>query len=210
MLAVTLALLGVGSWGVALLKQEFDPAWFLPPHTYLAKFLTVSREFYPGDGEQATVYLSGVNYTTSLGDVASLIDKIEQQEVVHDVDSWYPAFQSYANTHYNASMFFIIRSRFVSFSNDLFFIGLPSGRLNDTAFKDLFGRFIFSPTGSRFRSKFLFYGSPRCLKPSPPIKVCNLSYYQRKGDNILRLFFRSPVLNLNLKSSKALLNTYQL
>jgi hypothetical protein len=105
-LAVTLLLLGAGSWGVAMLKQEFDPAWFLPPHTYLAKFLNVSRQFYPGDGEQATVYLSGVNYSTSLSDVASLIDKIDQQEVVQEVDSWYPAFQSYANTHYNASTYF--------------------------------------------------------------------------------------------------------
>jgi hypothetical protein len=105
-LAVTLLLLGAGSWGVAMLKQEFDPAWFLPPHTYLAKFLNVSRQFYPGDGEQATVYLSGVNYSNSLSDVASLIDKIDQQEVVQEVDSWYPAFQSYANTHYNASAYF--------------------------------------------------------------------------------------------------------
>lgn len=103
-LAVTLGLLGAGTWGLALLKQEFDPAWFLPPYTYLSKYLTVSRQYYPGDGEQATVYLSGVNYSTSLGYVASLIDKIEQQDVVQEVDSWYPAFQSYANTHYNASM----------------------------------------------------------------------------------------------------------
>jgi len=99
----TAVLLGAGGWGLALLRQEFDPAWFLPPDSYLSEYLTASRRFYPGDGEPATVFLSGVNHSANLGAIAALVDQIERQDVVQEVDAWYPLFQTYANSHFNTS-----------------------------------------------------------------------------------------------------------
>jgi hypothetical protein len=38
-LLVTAVLLGVSVWGNVLLRQEFDPMWFLPKDSYLSLYV---------------------------------------------------------------------------------------------------------------------------------------------------------------------------
>ena len=44
---VTLGILGVGIYGNILLRQEFDPTWFLPADTYLSKWFTANKKYFP-------------------------------------------------------------------------------------------------------------------------------------------------------------------
>jgi hypothetical protein len=43
LLAVTVALTGLGIWGNVLLEQRFDPTWFLPPESYLARWFQANQ-----------------------------------------------------------------------------------------------------------------------------------------------------------------------
>jgi len=43
-LAVTVALAGLGAWGAADLRQEFDPAWFLPKDSYLFHWSSITSK----------------------------------------------------------------------------------------------------------------------------------------------------------------------
>jgi hypothetical protein len=102
----TLVLLSFGGWGLTLLRQEFDPVWFLPPESYIAKYFSSSRKYYPSDGESGTIYFNNVNYSSNLDVVANLVRRLEDEDIIKKVDAWYPYFENYANTHFNTSMSF--------------------------------------------------------------------------------------------------------
>jgi hypothetical protein len=44
LLVFTAALTGLGIWGNLLLEQRFDPTWFLPPDSYLARWFNANQE----------------------------------------------------------------------------------------------------------------------------------------------------------------------
>ena len=49
-IVITLGITGCGIWGNILLRQEFDPSWFLPAETYLAKWFKVNKMYFPFGG----------------------------------------------------------------------------------------------------------------------------------------------------------------
>ncbi|XP_059488991.1 protein patched homolog 2-like [Neocloeon triangulifer] len=154
-------LLIVGSWGLSLLRQEFDPVWFLTQSSYLFKYFDKSKQYYPGDGEPGNIFLSGFNHSEHLDSIANLIQRLqEQKDIIKEVDAWYPPFQTYSNVHFNTS--------------------LPVEKLDDARFKDILGKFLFSPSGSKYRRKFMFFGTPRCRKPAPPVKISSFDFKFRK------------------------------
>ena len=53
MLLVTCGLLAVNAWGLSQLRQEFNPLWFLPSDSYLAKYHRAVETYFPNEGEQA-------------------------------------------------------------------------------------------------------------------------------------------------------------
>ena len=44
---VTLSILGAGIYGNILLRQLFDPTWFVPPDTYLGKWFLANKKYFP-------------------------------------------------------------------------------------------------------------------------------------------------------------------
>ena len=50
-LVVTSVLLGFSVWGNILLKQEFNPIWFLPSESYLAQWHKYNSQYFPSQGE---------------------------------------------------------------------------------------------------------------------------------------------------------------
>ncbi|CAB3372797.1 Hypothetical predicted protein [Cloeon dipterum] len=160
-LVCTATLLIFGSWGLSMLRQEFDPIWFLPQSTYLFKYFDKSKKFYPSDGEPGTIFLSNFNHYDHLNSIADMIDRLEEQkDIIKEVDAWYTPFQKYSNTHFNTS--------------------LPGEKLSEDRFHDILGRFLFSPTGSKYRMKFIFNGTPRCLLDAPPVKISSFDFKFRK------------------------------
>jgi hypothetical protein len=107
-LITTILLSSIGVFGLANLRQDFDPTWLLPSQSYLAKFMNASRIFYPSDGYPISIYISNVSHSAHLKDIASLVERVERQDVVHAVDAWYPPFEIYANSHFNASKSFML------------------------------------------------------------------------------------------------------
>ena len=56
---VTLGILGVGIYGNILLRQEFDPTWFLPADTYLSKWFTANKKYFPFGKFLHTIIITG-------------------------------------------------------------------------------------------------------------------------------------------------------
>ena len=50
-LLFTCGLTALGSYGVTELKQEFNPAWFLPPGSYLNQWLDQKELYFPNKGK---------------------------------------------------------------------------------------------------------------------------------------------------------------
>ncbi len=55
--AVTLALFGVGVWGTYLMQVEFDPIKLLPSDSYLRRFYDLKDLHYPTDGWTARLLM---------------------------------------------------------------------------------------------------------------------------------------------------------
>lgn len=55
-------------WGTVCLEVRFESIWFLPPDTYLRQWFEATDDYFPGDGEIGTVYITGKNR----GPIASL------------------------------------------------------------------------------------------------------------------------------------------
>ena len=50
-LLATSVLLGLSVWGNMLLRQEFNPIWFLPSESYLAQWHKYNSQYFPSQGE---------------------------------------------------------------------------------------------------------------------------------------------------------------
>jgi hypothetical protein len=46
-LALTLAFMSVGTWGVVLIRQHFDPILLLPTESYLRQWIDVHDKHFP-------------------------------------------------------------------------------------------------------------------------------------------------------------------
>ena len=53
-LVLTCVLLGFSVWGNILLRQEFNPIWFLPRESYLAQWHKYNSQYFPSQGEHNT------------------------------------------------------------------------------------------------------------------------------------------------------------
>ncbi len=86
-LIITLALLGVGTWGTLLIRQEFDPVLFLPGDSYLRRFIDSQKLHYPQNGWSAEVYTgpipgAGADLEKELFKLDSLV--LEMEEMSQD------------------------------------------------------------------------------------------------------------------------------
>lgn len=84
------------------LQQRFDPTWFIPEETYLYKYLMIKRDLYPNMGNEASVYMGKLNYTSQLQDIRHISDEISNRtDIVNNVQSWIVPFTEFVQTYYS-------------------------------------------------------------------------------------------------------------
>lgn len=167
-IAVATAVTGAAVAGNVLLEQRFDPTWFLPPDTYLAKWFQATKRYFPFGADRVTVYFSGVDPVGEFDRIHRLALSLEEQtDIVSNVDSWTKGFAAYYNRH---------------FGNTLGGGRLPKAKLTEETFSKRFTQFLFSPRGGLYRSKFVFEGDDkalRCRSPAPPLALSEVTFTHR-------------------------------
>ena len=151
-LALTSLLLSIGAWGSLCLKQEFDPAWFLPPGTYLADWFQFNKELFPGDGELGTVFFSDTPLPEQLDRVEALMKVLEgREDILREVDSWTTAYSAW-----------MIKS-------DLWPPNSSLSQLPKSLFRETLTQFLYSPTGAKYQARFTFSKPLECGLDAPDI-----------------------------------------
>jgi len=144
----TLGLFGVSVWGNILLRQEFNPIWFLPPDSYLAQWHQYNAKFFPSSGEKVTVFLGDLQLPEELGKLEQIHSELEAQtDTIVNIDSWYLGFKQYVD---------------LNFQEDG-----PVVDMSSEMFNERLVQYLFSPLGSQYRFLFHFNDTLRCGQPSP-------------------------------------------
>lgn len=87
--------------GLLLLRQKFDPSWFIPQNTYLADFISQSRELYPSMGSEVFILMGRLNYTEDMDKIVHLdleIRSDNQTDIIHHVEGWPKPFSDFVKT----------------------------------------------------------------------------------------------------------------
>ena len=96
MVLLTLGLAAVGILGLSRLRQEFNPVWFIPPQSYLAKWFAANEYYFPREGETVKINIAQVDFSEELPKIESLVARLEEEtEILSNVDSWYTKFKEY-------------------------------------------------------------------------------------------------------------------
>ena len=158
----TLALTGVSIWGNVLIEQKFDPAWFLPPDTYMFKWFQMNKEYFPFGGARVTVHAAGIDPSKDLRGLYDFTLKIEDAtDIVDNVDSWATGFVDYYNRN------------FASVEK------LPEKVLDHDEFAEKFTQFLFSPRGSRYRERFIFEKPLTCGEPASKLLLSEITFQHK-------------------------------
>ncbi|CAL8090383.1 unnamed protein product [Orchesella dallaii] len=153
---VTFGMFGVNIWGNILLRQEFNPIWFLPQDSYLFKYFAARDKFFPEKGEEGFVLMSGVDLNSNLPKLESLLLEFENSSFVHEIDAWYPPFKNYVNTNFGKD--------------------IPNRELTDKEFSKYLGKFLFSPSGGKYQSRFKFDSNLTCGKRAPIVELSSANF----------------------------------
>jgi len=95
---LTVSLLGVNIWGTVLMRQEFNPLWFIPTSTYLAQYFSVLEKYYPDNGQMATIYVKTDNLSEHLEHLNDLISSLRNETaIVSRVDDWFGGFKEFTS-----------------------------------------------------------------------------------------------------------------
>jgi len=154
-------LFGLGIWGNVLLRQEFDPAWFLPAGTYLATWFDLNKQFFPGEGEVGTIYFSNTQLPEEIEQIDGLVTALEKLPDVENVDSWTTRYIDYVQ------------------SNKLLENHTRIPDMDIKFFKRTLTQFLFSPSGALYRGSFHFPHGLVCGENAPDILLFTLSYNHR-------------------------------
>jgi len=95
--------LGVSIYGNTLLKQKFDPMWFLPDDSHLALFIHKRESCYPGTGNPAFIVADNVNWTASFEGYDQFTNDFKNSDAIYAIDSWYDDFKAYSNKNFHTS-----------------------------------------------------------------------------------------------------------
>jgi len=155
----SLTLLGVSIWGNVLLRQEFNPVWFLPADSYLAQWHHHNSQLFPSQGEQVTVFLAGLQLPEELPKLDLIHSKLQKQSDIiasSSLDSWYLDFKKYVNNNFHAEV--------------------PEKEMEVDEFNMRLTQFLFSPSGSKHRLLLNFNESLVCGDPASKMELATISF----------------------------------
>ena len=149
-----------------LLKQKFDPSWFVPPDTYLANWFIKIKQYFPFGGDRVTLYCYGLDISRDFGALQNLVAQLQGQvDIIDNVDSWTQNFQEYANDHFMG-----IEEK------------LPGATMNESFFSEKLAQFLFSPKGGKYRGRFEFDdddGELTCGSPAPKVLLSQINFVHK-------------------------------
>jgi len=155
----TLGWLSVGGWGLSMLRQEFNPIWFIPQDSYLSGWFAANTQHFPKAGETVKIKIATIDYSNELPKIDSLVARLEQEtDILSSVDSWYTKFKTYTE------------------ENDLvdgkhWFDVFHEDKMK---FYRILTQFLFSPSGAKYRGSFNFVGDLVCGEAANEILLSSI------------------------------------
>ena len=98
-LLVTLATVGVSTWGALQLPIDFDPSWYLNYNSYQSQYLNAKKNNFPSRGEPVVIYTGKIDYIDQRQQLNLMTEIIRNNSYVHppSVSFWYEEFQIWLN-----------------------------------------------------------------------------------------------------------------
>ena len=156
---VALGITGVGVYGNFLLRQEFDPTWFLPQDTYIAQWFVNNKIYFPSSGERGTIYFSGTQLPADIDKIENLSQELRNQtDIIVKSEAWTRSYIDYIKK--------------LGYTEE-------ASQLNETAFRYSLSQFLFSPAGAVFRNGFNFKNPVECGEPAPQVMLSEITYTHR-------------------------------
>ena len=156
---ITAFILGFGIYGLTQLDQKFNPAWFLPPGSYLLDWLDNNEKYFPGSGDRVTVNIGEIDYDHELWKVEALVNELKNQtDIITSVDSWLSDFRPYVEDNQ------LVKGTLDPYNIDA---------------RDLFYRltqFLYSSSGAKYTKNFHFDSPLTCGLESPQIKLSTIDF----------------------------------
>ena len=104
-LSLTLVILAISLWGNVLLRQEFNPIWFLPSDSYLAQWHKYNEFYFPSRGEQVNLFMENLHLPSEFDKLEYVHQQfLNQTDIINSLDSWYLDFQKYMRDHYETGL----------------------------------------------------------------------------------------------------------
>ena len=154
---VTLGIGSVGVWGLTMLRQEFNPVWFIPQESYLAQWFHANEKYFPKEGETVKINIAQIDYSNELPKLDALVSRLEEEtSILTNVDSWYRKFKEYTVTNN------LVNETYGWF--DVF-------REDKNKFYRVLTQFLFSSSGAKYRGNFNFMQDLVCGEQASEIMV---------------------------------------
>jgi Niemann-Pick C1 protein len=177
----TIGWLSVGGWGLSMLRQEFNPIWFIPQESYLAGWFAANTEHFPKAGETVKINIAQIDYSSELPKIDNLVARLEQETaILSSVDSWYTKFKAYTeeNDLVDGKHWFDVfqedKMKFYRILTQFLF------RYVNHSQPKFFNELIyFSPSGAKYRMHFNFVGDLVCGEAASEVlvKICLKSIF---------------------------------
>ncbi|CAL7945885.1 unnamed protein product [Xylocopa violacea] len=153
---ITIAAASGGIVGILQLQQWFDPAWFIPEHSYLSKYIKVRHAEYPEQGFESMILMGGFNYTAQFPKLLTLAERFSNLSTVESINLW--------------------PNDFAKFVRDYFRKDLRNVTLGDAEFQNYLSRFLFSRNGGKYQRNFRFEEDLRCGENAPTILAATIDF----------------------------------
>lgn len=172
-LIVSASLLGVNIWGSILMRQEFNPIWFIPKSTYLSQYFSVIENYYPDNGQLASIYIQTTNMSDNLNNLEALIDTVKNETaIVSRVDDWLSGFKEFTAKRHAISEFtkqvFDSRTNGDCIEKSCDFVDWTNPSISDEQFSTYLKNYLFTQKGAKFRSNFKFSEPLNCRSTFAP------------------------------------------
>ncbi|KOC67294.1 Patched domain-containing protein 3 [Habropoda laboriosa] len=153
---ITIVTASAGIVGLLQLQQWFDPAWFIPSHSYLSKYINVRRDEYPEHGYEAMILMGDFNYTAEFPKLLNLVDRFTNLSTIQSIHPWPQDFTKFVWDYYRRD--------------------LKNTILEDTEFRHYLSKFLFSRNGGKYQRNFRFKGDLTCGENTPAILVTTIDF----------------------------------
>lgn len=172
--AIILATAGIGSvgvWGLTQIRQEFNPVWFIPQESYLARWFNANKLYFPKEGEKVKINIAQVDLSEELPKIDALVSRLEEEtSIISNVHSWYRKFKDFS-----------LRNNLVNETHGFFAIYKD----DKERFNKILSQFLFSPLGAKYRGNFHFERELVCGEAAPKILLSTIELTHKQ--------FRSPL-----------------